>query len=247
MIFRYFQFFNNKIKKILLFLIPTLFIIPESLDAQTSIHMSTGIGGVSSFTTSSTGKETHTGIKGSPYFNKDFMYGYVEMNDTLKFSGLFRYNLFNQEMEFIFRNDTLIIDNPIKIKYVCFAAKKFTYTVIVQNVIRKNLIYGGYFEVLNDGKCQLLIKYEMDFRLNRYVPYYAGGGGDGSYRFIPNEYYYMRLNIDEPALKLKKSKRFILKTFKENKYEISTFMKKNKIDINKKKDLIKLFEYINKL
>jgi hypothetical protein len=119
--------------------------------------------------------------------------------------------------------------------------------VIVQNFWRKNLIYGGYFEVLNQGNCQLLIKYQMDYRLNRFVPYYAGGGGDGSYRYIPSVYYYMRFNTDEPAIKLERSKHFFKKSFPQYKNEISDFIKKNKVNLNNKKDLIKVFDYINLL
>lgn len=234
-------------KKIYFLIHIILVLFSELINAQTSMYVSTGMGGVSSFATTSAAKQEFKDIKGSPYYNKDFMFGYVEMYDSIKFSGLFRYNLYNQEMEFIFRNDTLIIDNPIKVKQICYAAKKFSYSVIVQNAFRKNLIYGGYFEVLNQGKIQLLVKYEMDFRLNRYVAYYGGGGGDGSYRFIPSELYFMRLNIDEPAFKFKKSKRFILKMFPKNRTEISAFIRTDHIDINKRADLIKLFEYINSL
>ena len=233
-------------KTILSFITTILIFYSTTIKAQTSVHVQ-GLKTVSSFTTNSPADETFNKIKGSPYYNKEFMFGNVAMYDGKKYNGLFRYNLYSQEMEFIYKYDTLIIDNPIKVKHISFAAKKFAFSVIVQNQWRKNLIYGGYFEVLNQGQCQLLIKYEMDFRLNKYVANYGGGGGDGSYRFIPSEYYFMRLNIYEPAFKFKKSKRFIFKTFQDNKKEISAFMKSDKINMNKRGDLIKLFEYINTL
>jgi hypothetical protein len=215
--------------------------------SQGSIHVQ-GLGGVSQFASSLNLEEERAySIKGSPYYNKSFMFGKAEMYDGREFSGLFRYNAYYEEMEFIYVNDTLMIDNPISIKYIHFAAKKFTYSVIVGNYWRKNFIHGGYFEVLTEGPCQLLIDYDMDFRQNRYVAYYGGGGGDGNYRYVPDEIYYIRLQEDEPAFKLKLNKRFFYKQFPDLKEEISKYIKDKSINLKNRTDLISLVEHINTL
>ncbi len=214
--------------------------------SQSSIYIS-GNPGISEFASKLSLEEKPTIIKGSPYYNLDFMYGEVETYRGSNFNGLFRYNIYNEEMEFIYKRDTFMIDNPIILKYIKFAAKTFTYSVIIDKFWQSKYIYGGYFEVLNEGPCQLLIRYEMDFRQNRFVPYYGGGGGDGSYRYIPEQKYYLRLDIDEPAFRLKNNKRFFYKTFPEKKTEIAQFLKEHHLNLKQKNDLITLFQFINSL
>jgi hypothetical protein len=228
------------------FIIAILLLSTSISIAQVNIHVQ-GLGGVSEFATSASMEEKSYSIKGSPYYNKDFMYGKAETNDGRNFNGLFRYNMYNEEMEFIYKTDTLIIDNPISLKYIHFAAKKFTFSVVVDNFWRQNYIYGSYFEVLNEGPLQLLIKFDSDLMLNRYVPFYGGGGGDGNYRYISSGKFYIRLNIDEPAFKFKTTKKFIMNTFPDHNIAINEYIKTHKIDLKKQNDLVNLFEYINSL
>ncbi len=214
--------------------------------AQTTVYVQ-GMSYVGRFTIGASERKSKLNTKGSPYYNKDFMFGELELQDGNMLKGLFRYNIYAQELELIVEKDTLIINDPAKIKNIDFSGKKFIYSLILDDKKRKDYISGAYLEALNNGNCKVLIKREINLRENRYVAYYGGGGGDGSQRYIPKLSYYLRLSDDKPALKLKKSKRSIIKILDDHKKEIEKYISDNKLKLTKDKDLVKVVEYYNTL
>lgn len=199
------------------------------------------------FTVHSTNSKSKLDIKGNPYYNRDFMFGELQLRDGKKMKGLFRYNIYHQEFELIVEKDTLTISNPILLEKIDFGGKSFMYSLILEDNKREDFIAGAYFEVLNKGNCKVLIKRGIKLKENKYVENYGGGGGDGSHRYIPNETYYIKLSDDMPAQKLIKSKSRFVNYFGEYQHEIVKYIDANKLNINEEKDLIKLIDYYNKL
>jgi len=237
----------NKMKK--QFLITTLIlIITFSIKglAQSTAYVR-GMKFMGNITISSSERKSKLDTKGSPYYNKDFMFGELELQDGNKLKGLFRYNIYAQELELIVQKDTLIITDPTKIKNIYFSGKDFIYSLILDDRKRNDYVSGAYFEVLNKGKCKVLVKREINLRENRYLAHYGGGGGDGSQRYVPELSYYLRLSDDKPALKIKKSKGSILKILGDHETEIEKYISDNKLKLSENKDLIKVVEYYNTL
>lgn len=214
--------------------------------AQQGIHIQ-GATFMGDFTISSSEREAKADFKGSPYYNQDFMFGEMELKDGNKIKGIFRYNIYAQELEFVVKKDTLIITDPTRIKNLAFSGKAFIYSLILKEKRKTDFISGAYFEVLNEGSCKVLIKREINLRENRYTAHYGGGGGDGSQRYIPELSYYIRLSDDKPALKLKKTKKSIIKLFDDHKNEIEKYISENKLKLTEDIDIIKVVEYYNAL
>ncbi len=237
----------NKMKKRFL-IITLILLITFSIKglAQTGIYVQ-GASFVADFTIGASERKSKLETKGSPYYNKYFMFGELELQNGNKLKGLFRYNIYAQELELIVAKDTLIVNDPTKIKNIDFSGKTFIYSLILENRKRNDYVSGAYFEVLNKGDCKALIKRRINLRENRYLAHYGGGGGDGSQRYIPELSYYLRLSDDKPALKIKKSKGSILKILDDHKKEIEKFISDNKLKLTEDKDLIKVVEYYNTL
>ena len=214
--------------------------------AQSGVYVQ-GASFIGDFTIGASERKSKFDTKGSPYYNKDFMFGELELQNGNKLKGLFRYNIYAQELELIVEKDTLIINDPTKIKNIDFSGKAFIYSLILDDRKRNDYISGAYFEVLNEGKCKVLVKREINLRENRYVAHYGGGGGDGSQRYIPELSYYIRLSDNTPALKIKKSKSNIIRLFSDHKAEIDKYISDNKLKLAEDKDLVKVVEYYNTL
>lgn len=225
-------------------LLITIFISESK--GQTNIHVM-GMNFIGDFTMNVSSREDKTDIKGSPFYNKDFMFGELELVDGSTVKGLFRYNIYDQELEIIVKRDTLIITDPTKIKNFDFSGKKFIYSLILEDGKKTDFISGAYFETVNNGECKLLIKRRINLRENTFTDYYGGGGGDGSQRYIPELTYFIKKSDDKPAVKLKKSKKFILNYFDDYKDEINDYISSQNLSVRDEQDIIKIIEYYNQL
>lgn len=214
--------------------------------SQSNIYIK-GLDYIGEFTISSSSRKSTLFTKGSPYYNRDFMFGELELQNGAKMNGLFRYNIYNQEFEVIVKKDTLIVSEPTKVKTINFAGKSFIYSLILEKKGGDSYISGAYFETLNNGNCKLLIKRKINLRENKYVDYYAGGGGDGSQRYIPEKSYYIKISEDKPAIKLKRKNKFVVELFPNHQTEIEKFIADNDLNIRKDKELLKIIEFYNQL
>ena len=121
-----------------------------------------------------------------------------------------------------------------------FDKKKFVYTSYVD----KGDDFNGYFEVLEEGKCDLYRRYTCRLEEGYYNK--ALSAGDRSYKYVKFEHYYMSKD-NEPAVKIKAKKGSLFKIMTENKDEIDIYIKENKLKLSKEEDLIKLINYYNSL
>ncbi len=217
--------------------------------AQTNIHVqgSGDINFIGDYTINSSSRESKADIKGSPYYNKEFMFGELELIDGKTVKGLLRYNIYAQELELIVKKDTLIITDPTKIKNIDFSGKKFIYSLILEDKRNKDFISGAYFETMNSGECKILVKRRINLRENTFTDYYGGGGGDGSQRYIPELTYYIKKSDDRPAIKLKKNKKFLFEVLGEHENKIKEFISEKDLNPKNTKDLVKIIEYYNQL
>jgi hypothetical protein len=191
--------------------------------------------------------EIELDVLGTPYMNDSWMYGYFHAYDTIKIEGLFRYNVFNQEIAFIYGEDTLSIAAPLNVDTIAFSGKYFTYSLYIEEKKGPDVLASAYFEILNDGDFKLLRKNYVEIKENSYAKNYMGGGGDGREYFIHQSSLYYKPEPGSAAFKLQKNKREILHLFKDKKEEISSYIKQNKLSISSEKDLIKIFNYYNQI
>lgn len=174
-------------------------------------------------------------IQGSPYLDKEFVKGSVITRDSIQYQNVpLRYNIYNDEFEFkVNEAKYLAISDPASILQISIEDAVFIY-------LKKNNKYG-YYQLLNDDKIKLLLRYNVKFRqanvsngISQARPPKFNRGSDT---------YYIQIGYNEPQ-KINNKKDINLIFGTENS-AIKDLIKKEKIDIRKEGDLLKFVNLLN--
>jgi hypothetical protein len=235
------------------YLLLSLFILLPALSVwaqQSNVYVSSAFGGMNnlSHSRSSTNKPN---VAGSPYFNQDWMFGELTLKDSSKIKTVFKYNVYNQQLEFVYKQDTFVFAKPLLMDHLSFAGKTFVYALELDDNEKTDYLSGGFFQVLNDdfnNGMQLLAKLHCTVDDKSFSNRVMGGVGSSSRpMYVINKYYYIRKNNGAPAIKLKKSKDFVFEFFNNYKDELDSYIKKNNLRISDIKDLSELIDYYNSI
>lgn len=181
-------------------------------------------------------------IKDEAYANPNFLEGSIFQEDHLASAGVpMRYNAFADEIE-IKKSVTdenygaLVKDPDIFVKI----GRELYIFIPFEGSNEK----GGYFNVLNDGKTyDLYKKTTAVFREARKAE--STYGRDIPPSFSKSVKYY--LVQDGTFLEMPSGKSKVIKMMDKKKSEIKSYIKQNKLDIDKEEDLIKLVSYFDSL
>jgi hypothetical protein len=171
------------------------------------------------------------------------LYGLANQSD----SHLFNYDRLLGVMRLIGDNgDTLVLGNEKSFKYVLIGTDAFAHDYKV-----------GYLEILSDAKVARLGVREVYFlhvldprrRGPQMYPYGTGTGrsypgGNADYLLYPEITFYI-VDDDDRIDKVTKSK--LLSAFSAERKSVKTYLRKNKVGLKSREDLMKLFEYCNSL
>ncbi len=175
-------------------------------------------------------------IEGSPYTNEAFVKGEFTTIDNSRYSDLMlRYNVFYDRMEFKLENDSVFfISEPEKIRLLQIENTNYVYLPKTKN-------NGGYFELKYDQRIKLLIKNDIDFLHPTKKEAYLE---DKAPRFKrnPDKYY---IQTEENSLILISNKKNLYEAFTQIANELKTYLKKEKINLRKEDDLLKLMVFLN--
>ncbi len=179
-------------------------------------------------------------ISGSPYLNNEFILGSILTNDKIRYIDIpLRYNIYNDDMEFKNSEDTyLAIGDPTLVKMIIIGDDKFIYT----DKRKKNGEQFGYYKLLEDGEIKLLLKYNVVFKKAVPTTGYEEAEPPKLER-ISDTYYILQGNNEPQQISKKKDIDLI---FGPKSSEIDNYIKKEKLNVKKEEDLIKLVEFVNK-
>lgn len=167
----------------------------------------------------------------TPNFNK------VSIDGKSKNNYLLRYNIYQDEMEFVTNNITYYTykeENQI----IKFLELDKTFKILSY----KNKL--GYYQVISKGKFNLFSK--------PFVIFHQGKPPKNNFELnVPARYEKKDDRIfvsieNNDLIKLPKRKKDFYKIFGNKANEVKKFMKSNKLNRKKIDDLIKLFNYLNK-
>lgn len=167
-----------------------------------------------------------------------FTYELVTVDDS-DIKAHLRYNILDDEMEFVRENNLYYLVKDIGRKVV-FENTKATYKILRFNEKLQ------YFKVLSEGNYTLLAKHRVRYIESR--PAESGYDKDkpAKYKRQKDELY---LALDQIVLAkltgIKKSK--FMSFFGSRSKEMSTFIKKNKLSYKKTDDIKKIIGYYNSL
>ena len=175
-------------------------------------------------------------VEGSPYLNPEFAEGIVYLKDSTAYKMPLRYNMFSNEMEYQLNNLTYTIGNPNAVQQILLGESVFIYDPKVND--------GGYFELLQSGKCSLLLK-----RSVHYQPSEGPKPIEGTItpaKFIKeSDRFYLRHGTN--GVYAVENKKVLLTAMDDHRSEIESYIKTEKTRISKREDLRKLVAYYNSL
>lgn len=181
-----------------------------------------------------------TKIVGSPYTQKMFAQAKV---GTVEQKNFMRYNVFNDEFEFISaQKDTLILDKIEDFGTIVFPEtnKKFQ---LVTYTNSKNKLFYGYLQNLKENNGFAIFKKEN-------IQYVDGKIAKTSMevnmpaKYVKMDDTFFLKNKDKGTSEFPENKKGLLKFFPDKKDAIESFLKENKIDFDSESDLMKIIDFI---
>jgi hypothetical protein len=177
----------------------------------------------------------YSDIDGSPYYNSNFVSGFLYLKDSLIFKIPIRYNIYADEMEFNSKGMNYVIGNPATVNKIILGESVFVYLPFIQK--------GGYFELFELGKCTLVAKISVDVKPAEEAKPMVD---PKPAKFIkkPDVFYFV---VEDSIVFKIKNIESITDALQDQKLKIESFMKQEKIKSVKKETLIKIVKYYNSL
>lgn len=187
-------------------------------------------------------ENTYKNVEGSPFMEKEFREGRIQLNDGKLFNGKLRYDMYAGEMQFIAKEIIYVIAFPEDIEYIEIEDVKFIYSPYLLTPSGTNP-KESYFIVLMDGDNKLLAKQKV-LLLDAVPakPYVDSKPAQFSKR--KNSYYIKKKNL--PAVKIN-NRKSLTSILEDKEAEVLDFIKKEKISHKNPEDLKKLVEHYNSL
>jgi len=177
--------------------------------------------------------------QGSPYYNNSFLLGNVYYNNELLQKNIaLRFNVFADEMEF----KKSIADADSEAQAIVKSQDIF---VTINGVAFVFLPSKGYFEVIYDGINFSYIKKVA----KKYYPARppANSYDQGALATFQDKETFFLYTKEGMIYEFPKSKSKKLKVFGDSQKEVNKYIKENKLDINKEKDLKRVVMYLDGL
>ena len=181
-----------------------------------------------------------TDFEGSPYLSPDFIPGEV-YSSKKKYPGLMlRYNIFNDNIEFMQNNTTYALYAEPRITKVLLGDEVF---VVEKHEIKGKMGYG-YFERLDSGKVTLLAKKIVRFTEEQEPKALEAAGKPAKFTRSQDVFYY---KIGSAELSKVGALKSFIDSLPDKKEEVTSYAKKEKIGTKNENDLVKLVKYYNSL
>ena len=185
-----------------------------------------------------------TSIKGSPFIQKDYQAAKIIKLDKNTFSTM--YNAHRDFMEVLKEGGTQYFLPSKKYPYeVVFVNSGVSYKAFYFKGKKENKY--GFFKIASKNKtCNLLVREQI--KLKEAIKPKTGYGEYTPSKFSrEKDTYYINFTKNDIALKLPKKKKAFFKLFSSQSQNIQKFVKKEKLNIKKESDLVKVISYYNTL
>jgi len=177
---------------------------------------------------------------GSPYLQQAFHGATVE---DLNIKAFMRYNVFNDEFEFISqKNDTLILDKIEDFGKITFITTNKKYRLIAYTNSKNSLTNGYLIELYSKSNYTLFKKENISFTEEKVAKTTLEVGMPAKYTKIDDTYFLRMPNGN--TTEFPDGKKALSKLFPDKKQAIETFVKTNKIDFDNVADLVKVVDFL---
>jgi hypothetical protein len=181
----------------------------------------------------------YEGVKGTPYFNEEFLTGDVYFPDGTEIIRInIRYNIYRDELEFknSTSGQTFIIDRN-RISGFRFHEHEDSILFESFNFKPDKPEEKSFVQILYNGKTSLLLKHRKLFIPANYQGAYASGNKYDEYQ--DDKDYYLVKN-DGSIEKIKLNRKSVMSALKDSQSVLKEYALNNKIDFTNPKDIIKM-------
>ena len=178
-----------------------------------------------------------TDISGKIYLDEGWQEGVILSGDDESGNANIRYNVLSDEMQVLVNGQILALVSS-KIKALRIGEQVFITAPYIRD---QKLVSLGYFELLADGKIQLLRKYKCITQPTEYHPAVATAKDQ---EYVIESEFYFRL-VKDYAKPLKRGKKSILAVFPDGENEMKIYAEKHELNLKKEEAIIQLFNFYN--
>lgn len=175
-------------------------------------------------------------VEGSPYLNTEFTDGMVCFKDTSAFKLKLRYDIYTNRMEYQINGVNYVIGNPQFLEKVIIGESVFVYMQTDSK--------PGYFELIEPGKCALLLKRTMI-----YVPQEGPKPIEGiikpAHFARDSDELYISVSGGIPVQA--KNMKTVTTALHDHEAQVVNFLETEKIKKAREENLIKVVKYYNSL
>lgn len=176
---------------------------------------------------------------GSPYLQK--MFSPAKVKNITQNSNM-RYNVFNDEFEFITaKGDTLIMDKIDDFATVTFNGTNKKYVLTPYTNTKKQLTYGYLIELYKKNNLVLFQKENIDYYEGKRAKTSLEKDMPARYSKTDDTYF---LKINEATAEFPNGKKDLIKLFPDKKPEIETWLKANKVSFGDRADMVRIVDFL---
>ena len=178
-------------------------------------------------------------VQGSPYANEEFVIGKVFVNDDQPYTGMLRYNAFQDGIEMKTEKGiiTLLKRDYLKAQ---IAGKLY----LIENYKKNGAVRKTYFVELSKGKARLLLKQGKNFVEERKAS--SSYSKDQPPKFEDQISYYI-ITDSNAAIETRLRAKDVISALPDHQKELTAFVKKNKLKLKTEAEVIQLLGYYNSL
>ncbi len=182
---------------------------------------------------------TYDDVQGSPYLDREFVPGLIILPNGSSFKDVpLRYNIYTDNMEFnTQKRGVMEIVEPSRYEWFKIGENDFKYLMYAVG----NRTENGFFQVLADGDAMLLKKHRVSFRAAEPVKAFKDPVPPQFVLMSPDMYLSVNGQPAEKAANAKKT----MELLEQVKPGISSWVKSEKLKLNKEEDLLKAVQYCN--
>lgn len=178
-------------------------------------------------------------ISGSPYLGNQFKPCLIIKTDRSEIRNMsLRFNIFRNTMEFKQKETILEIADPTLISRIVFDSCVFIYAPYT----KANKIRLGYFQLLTEGKYQLLKMYKIDFKEKSKINDVGPTSASNKFESMQPDYY---LRYGSGMAYLVNSQKGLIRAIQPISQEVIDTLLQKKINVHKETELINIVIYIN--
>ena len=186
-------------------------------------------------------------IEGSPYFNENWEPGYfIKTNGKATKMYPMRLNIYKNQLEFKFDENTIYVASPKPIKGFVQTAKNGSDILFMKgfDISNGDVSQKTFLQVLHNGKTKLLLHHSCRFNEGHSKDMFTGKFTD---RYVSTSNYYL-MNVKGQFEQVKLKEKDILKTLESRGDELKAFIDQKDLNLKKEEDVITfLVEYDSRL